>query len=58
MFELLLTRQASVNGTHVRTSLVGRLWWISAKCALSNCLTLGVHSTTLARINPHPDGSF
>ena len=44
---LLLTRQASVNGTLVQTSLVGRLWRISAKCALSKCLTLGVHSTRL-----------
>src|SRR6266403_2583415 len=39
MFEHLLTRQASVNGALMRTSLVGRLWRVSPKCALSNCLT-------------------
>ena len=44
--ERLLTRQVSVNGTLVHTSIVGRLWRISAKCALSNCLTLGVPSTS------------
>ena len=43
----MLTGQASVDGTFVQTSLVGRLWRISAKCAISKCLTLGVHSTNL-----------
>jgi len=28
---------------------IGRLWRISAKCALSNFLTLGVHSTPADR---------
>ena len=32
MFEYLLTRQASLNGTLMHTSLVARLWRISAKC--------------------------
>jgi hypothetical protein len=41
----MLTRQMSVNGTLVQTSLAGRLWRISAKCAISNCLNLGVHSS-------------
>jgi hypothetical protein len=47
MFEHLLTRQAFVYGTLMHTSLVARLWRISAKCALSICLTLGVHSNLM-----------
>ena len=39
--------RASVNGTLVHTSLMSRLRGISAKCALSNCPILGVHSTRL-----------
>ncbi len=37
-------RHTSMNGTLVQTSLLGRLWRISAKCAISKCLTPGVHS--------------
>src|ERR1700730_6134223 len=45
----LVTRQVSVNGTLMHTSLVARLWRISAKCALSNCLTQVVHSMRSVR---------
>ena len=39
----------------VHTSLVGRLWRISAECARSNCLILGVHSThKIEPINHQP----
>src|SRR6202021_762938 len=46
----MLTRQASVDGTLVQTSLVGGLWRISAKCALSKCLTPRIPSERTPRL--------
>jgi hypothetical protein len=59
--ERMLKRQVSVDRTHVHTSLVGRLWRISARCVLSNCLTLGVHSTgvrTMVRVRSNVGKCF